>query len=253
MGTAGVQEVIYTRYPEPGNPPGSNAALKACLDGTMPMMQTICEGSTSPVPLGGPASRVAMATSCRTASIRPSRAETTSATWSGPRRSRSASLSTMRICWFGRQDDHSDGRDRAAGSPGLRREQPTAPPEAFAMEGGWDYLGPSDGPHDLTIRAGPWSTLTATGRGHRTGPSGRTTTRSTISSHVRLGNGTYLPVGPEHQRGLRLQRLDADRSAGQRPGGLPAVAEPRVLHRRGGWRAHSGVQGVHKGAKLRSS
>ena len=48
MGTAGVKEVIYTRYPEPGSPPGSNASLKACLDGTMPMMQTTCEGSTSP-------------------------------------------------------------------------------------------------------------------------------------------------------------------------------------------------------------
>jgi hypothetical protein len=48
MGTAGVQEVIYTRYPEPGNPPGSNASLKACLDSTMPGMQTACEGSTSP-------------------------------------------------------------------------------------------------------------------------------------------------------------------------------------------------------------
>src|SRR5262245_22476291 len=48
MGTAGVKEVIYTRYPEPGNPPGSNASLKACLDATMPMMQTQCEGSTSP-------------------------------------------------------------------------------------------------------------------------------------------------------------------------------------------------------------
>ena len=48
MGTAGVQEVIYTRYPEPGNPPGSNASLKACLDATMPNMQTACEGSTSP-------------------------------------------------------------------------------------------------------------------------------------------------------------------------------------------------------------
>ncbi|HEY8925479.1 MAG TPA: SGNH/GDSL hydrolase family protein, partial [Polyangia bacterium] len=48
MGTAGVKEVIYTRYPEPGNPPGSNASLKACLDMTMPMMQTVCEGSTSP-------------------------------------------------------------------------------------------------------------------------------------------------------------------------------------------------------------
>jgi hypothetical protein len=48
MGTAGVKEVIYTRYPEPGNPPGSNATLKSCLDATMPMMQTTCEGSTSP-------------------------------------------------------------------------------------------------------------------------------------------------------------------------------------------------------------
>ena len=48
MATAGVQDVIYTRYPEPGNPPGSNASLKACLDGAMPMMQTTCEGSTSP-------------------------------------------------------------------------------------------------------------------------------------------------------------------------------------------------------------
>ena len=48
MGTAGVQKVIYTRYPEPGAPPGSNAALKACLDATMPGMQTVCEGSTSP-------------------------------------------------------------------------------------------------------------------------------------------------------------------------------------------------------------
>jgi hypothetical protein len=48
MATAGVQDVIYTRYPEPGNPPGSNASLKACLDSTMPTMQTTCEGSTSP-------------------------------------------------------------------------------------------------------------------------------------------------------------------------------------------------------------
>lgn len=48
MATAGVQDVIYTRYPEPGAPPGSNASLKACLDATMPTMQTTCEGSTSP-------------------------------------------------------------------------------------------------------------------------------------------------------------------------------------------------------------
>jgi len=48
MGTAGVKQVIYTRYPEPGNPPGSNTSLKACLDATMPGMQTACQGSTSP-------------------------------------------------------------------------------------------------------------------------------------------------------------------------------------------------------------
>jgi hypothetical protein len=49
MASAGVKDVIYTRYPEPGNPPGSNTSLKACLDATMPNMQTVCEGSTSPV------------------------------------------------------------------------------------------------------------------------------------------------------------------------------------------------------------
>ncbi|HWA77084.1 MAG TPA: SGNH/GDSL hydrolase family protein [Polyangiaceae bacterium] len=48
MATAGVQDVIYTRYPEPGAPPGSNASLKACLDSTMPSMQTTCQGSTAP-------------------------------------------------------------------------------------------------------------------------------------------------------------------------------------------------------------
>jgi hypothetical protein len=48
MGTAGVKEVIYTRYPEPGAPPGSNASLKACLDSFQPGMQTACESSTSP-------------------------------------------------------------------------------------------------------------------------------------------------------------------------------------------------------------
>jgi hypothetical protein len=48
MATAGVTDVIYTRYPEPGAPPGSNASLKACLDSTMPGMQTTCEGSAAP-------------------------------------------------------------------------------------------------------------------------------------------------------------------------------------------------------------
>ncbi len=48
MGAAGVKDVLYTRYPEPGAPPGSNASLKACLDSTMPGMQTTCAASTSP-------------------------------------------------------------------------------------------------------------------------------------------------------------------------------------------------------------
>jgi hypothetical protein len=48
MATAGVTDVIYTRYPEPGSPPGSNATLKGNLDTLMPKMQTVCEGTTSP-------------------------------------------------------------------------------------------------------------------------------------------------------------------------------------------------------------
>jgi hypothetical protein len=48
MGTFGIKDVIYTRYPEPGNPPGSNTSLKGNLDILMPKMQTVCEGSTSP-------------------------------------------------------------------------------------------------------------------------------------------------------------------------------------------------------------
>jgi hypothetical protein len=48
MGAAGVQDVMYTRYPEPGAPPGSNTTLKACLDSTMPGMETTCAASTSP-------------------------------------------------------------------------------------------------------------------------------------------------------------------------------------------------------------
>ncbi len=49
MAEYGVEDVIYTRYPEPGAPPGSNASLKACLDGMQPDMQAVCEGSTAPV------------------------------------------------------------------------------------------------------------------------------------------------------------------------------------------------------------
>lgn len=46
MASNGVKEVIYTRYPEPGNPPGSNATLKKNLDILMPKMQPVCESAT---------------------------------------------------------------------------------------------------------------------------------------------------------------------------------------------------------------
>lgn len=48
MATAGVQDVIYTRYPEPGAPPGSNASLKGNLDVLMPKMEEVCKATTSP-------------------------------------------------------------------------------------------------------------------------------------------------------------------------------------------------------------
>jgi hypothetical protein len=46
MASNGVQNVIYTRYPEPGNPPGSNATLKGNLDTLMPKMQAVCAAAT---------------------------------------------------------------------------------------------------------------------------------------------------------------------------------------------------------------
>jgi hypothetical protein len=46
MASNGVQDVIYTRYPEPGNPPGSNATLKANLDTLMPKMEAVCAATT---------------------------------------------------------------------------------------------------------------------------------------------------------------------------------------------------------------
>lgn len=44
--TQKVTQVIYTRYPEPGNPPGSDANLKKNLDALMPKMETVCKGYT---------------------------------------------------------------------------------------------------------------------------------------------------------------------------------------------------------------
>jgi hypothetical protein len=43
-----VETAIYTRYPEPGNPPGSLMTLKSNLDILMPKMQSVCAQATAP-------------------------------------------------------------------------------------------------------------------------------------------------------------------------------------------------------------
>ena len=43
-----VENVIYTRYPEPGNPPGSLTTLKKNLDILMPKMEAVCMKTTAP-------------------------------------------------------------------------------------------------------------------------------------------------------------------------------------------------------------
>jgi hypothetical protein len=46
MASHGVQDVIYTRYPDPGIPPDLDLTLKQNLDALMPTLQTLCEGAT---------------------------------------------------------------------------------------------------------------------------------------------------------------------------------------------------------------
>jgi hypothetical protein len=43
-----VETVIYTRYPEPGNPPGSLTSLKSNLDVLMPKVEAVCAKTTAP-------------------------------------------------------------------------------------------------------------------------------------------------------------------------------------------------------------
>jgi hypothetical protein len=43
-----VESVISTRYPEPGNPPGSLTTLKSNLDILMPKMEAVCAKATAP-------------------------------------------------------------------------------------------------------------------------------------------------------------------------------------------------------------
>jgi len=46
LATYGVQDVIYTRMPEPGDPPGSNLTLKSNFDILFPKMEVVCAAAT---------------------------------------------------------------------------------------------------------------------------------------------------------------------------------------------------------------
>jgi hypothetical protein len=80
--------------------------------------------------------------------------------------------------------------------PGCGGSSTTAPPAAFEIEGAWTYLGPSDGPHDLTIGNGSMV---------YTDVAGAWSSHWTIEAydnalhHFQVafdsGSGTYLPVG----------------------------------------------------------
>lgn len=72
----------------------------------------------------------------------------------------------------------------------------TPAPKAFELEGGWSYLGPSDGPHDLAIGHGAMV---------YTDSEGKWSSKWTIKAydnglhHFQVafdsGSGMYLPVG----------------------------------------------------------
>ena len=179
MGTAGVKEVIYTRYPEPGSPPGSNASLKACLDGTMPMMQTTCEGLTSPK-----CHWVDLRPVWQTGDVLSDGLHPTPVGWKPRRRPGLVRDDegvlrpvTMRIRCLARMITTMVTIAMLA-VPGCGGSTTTPPPEAFV-----DLTAPGTiwarRTSRMTSRSatGPWSTRTARGCGHRTGPSRRTTTR----------------------------------------------------------------------------
>ena len=80
--------------------------------------------------------------------------------------------------------------------PGCGGSTSTTPPEAFAIDGTWNYLGPSDVPHDLTISNG--SMVYTDGEGMW---SSHWTIKAYDNAlhHFQVtfdsGTGTYLPVG----------------------------------------------------------
>jgi len=80
--------------------------------------------------------------------------------------------------------------------PGCGGSTSNPPPEAFAIDGAWSYLGPSDVPHDLTISNG--SMVYTDGEGMW---SSHWTIKAYDNGlhHFQVafdsGTGTYLPVG----------------------------------------------------------
>jgi hypothetical protein len=48
MGEEGVEDVLYTRYPEPGVPPNKMQPLAGNLDVLMPKMEEVCKASVTP-------------------------------------------------------------------------------------------------------------------------------------------------------------------------------------------------------------
>jgi len=72
----------------------------------------------------------------------------------------------------------------------------TPPPAAFALEGGWTYLGPSDGPHDLTIHGGSmvYADVDGTWSSHWTIKTYDNELHHFQATFV-SGSGTYLPMG----------------------------------------------------------
>jgi hypothetical protein len=80
--------------------------------------------------------------------------------------------------------------------PGCGGSTTTAPPAAFEIDGAWTYLGPSDGPHDLTIGDGSmvYTDVAGTWSSHWT-----IKAYDNKLHHFQVafdsGSGTYLPVG----------------------------------------------------------
>jgi hypothetical protein len=72
----------------------------------------------------------------------------------------------------------------------------STPSDPFALEGGWTYLGPSDGPHDLEIGDGTmvYTDVAGTWSSHWTIKSYDNDLHR-FQMTFDSGSGTYLPVG----------------------------------------------------------